>query len=1164
LIFKTAIKAVFLCLEKTMAESLGTLTVDMLARIGGFVDPLKVAEKQADTSSQKIVKSIDEVEIQSAKTSKAISVMAGSIKAALAGISVAQLISMADGYTQTAARIRNATDNAIEYDLVQKRLYETANSTFRSLGEAQEVYLGLAGGMKSLGYATQDTLDVSDSLSFSFVANAARADQAQSAIDSFSKSMATGKIDADAWISIVTAADNIIGDMSRTTGMTEAQVRKLGAEGKLSLQDLIKTLKETREQNKALADSMENSLSDGLTKLTNGVTRYVGELNMSLGATNSTAGALGILGDNIDIVANAVMVGAAYYAGTYIPSIVASTAAGYAKVAQLSQQILTENAAIVTERTMANQQIVNAQATLAQLAAEKALEVERMKAQISAQGRIASGLRMAEIRKIEAQVTRELATAEAALASAQGRIAVTSGAVMGLLTGPVGLGLTIAGVAASYLLLRDNTDKSTKSLNENGISVADVISKYNQLDEVQQRNQLRTETKTLQDLTEAYKDSERQLTAVTLSLYRSGEASADVAKQVSGLAMQYKQGELDATQLSAKINELSGVTAEGKSKVDAQAASVNKARTELLQQKNVTEAMISRNSELARSHDEAARAANNQANKVAQLTEKQKEYIDKVQSDSLREKYIQNQIQNGFSRERAEHQADARVSANMGFSAKDGAMPDAVSQAEAQAWQLKQTEKAREESAKRASDAARKFESDRNKAETEATNKRKQQAQEREQIQREYADRLRQIDLDLAADSKRISQASFSPEHTKAYLDVALNRSKLERALFIAEQEFEINQHRYTEEQKLEKESQINQLRINANYALNDEMVHAQLDAESERHAQALAWLRLEQNQRLNDASEAFQTDMQNMSAKYEFEREQIRLNNSITDQEKDQKIGASYRTQDLAMEESRQRAWLDLQNAVGLDSSATQAFEQRGEAIKSAYEWQLITQQEYQDAMLASEAEYFRAKADLGFRSSSDTLSGMTDLMASLLGEQSAGYKAMFAMSKAFAVAQALINAPKTFSDVYASVAAIPYIGPYLAPVMAGAAVAVQLAQVSQIKSTNLTGMAHDGIDYVPKEGTWLLQKGERVLSPKQNMDFTRSLTTQNQSKDNVILNINVPPGYTAVESRNANGEVTVDIVEKMVKQSWSNLNQANSFESKQMRNNIAAGRVR
>ncbi|MEM9994300.1 MAG: hypothetical protein AAGE79_09220, partial [Acinetobacter pittii] len=132
----------------------------------------------------------------------------------------------------------------------------------------------------------------------------------------------------------------------------------------------------------------------------------------------------------------------------------------------------------------------------------------------------------------------------------------------------------------------------------------------------------------------------------------------------------------------------------------------------------------------------------------------------------------------------------------------------------------------------------------------------------------------------------------------------------------------------------------------------------------------------------------------------------------------------------------------------------------------------------------------YAKEKAMLGVMSAQDTLSGMADLMGSLLGEQSAGYKAMFAMSKAFAIAKVLMNAPETFSETYKSVSMIPMIGPYIAPAMAAGAVAVQLAQAASIKSVNLTGMAHDGIDNVPKEGTWLLDGGERVLNPQQNKD--------------------------------------------------------------------------
>ena len=78
---------------------------------------------------------------------------------------------------------------------------------------------------------------------------------------------------------------------------------------------------------------------------------------------------------------------------------------------------------------------------------------------------------MAELKKIEAQVTRELALAEEALAVAQSRSAAAGAASVGigsrllsLLGGPVGIGITVASLAAGYLLMRDNTAEANKSL----------------------------------------------------------------------------------------------------------------------------------------------------------------------------------------------------------------------------------------------------------------------------------------------------------------------------------------------------------------------------------------------------------------------------------------------------------------------------------------------------------------------------------------------------------------------------------------------------------------------------------------------------------------------------------------------------------------------------
>ena len=120
-------------------------------------------------------------------------------------------------------------------------------------------------------------------------------------------------------------------------------------------------------------------------------------------------------------------------------------------------------------------------------------------------------------------------------------------------------------------------------------------------------------------------------------------------------------------------------------------------------------------------------------------------------------------------------------------------------------------------------------------------------------------------------------------------------------------------------------------------------------------------------------------------------------------------------------------------------------------------------------------------------------TMAGaMTDILAAAGDKSSAAYKTMFALSKAFAIAQATLNLTSAISQAMADPSALT---PAQKFANMAAIAAAGGALVSSIASATLTGMAHDGISNVPQEGTWLLQKGERVLSPQQNADFTNFL---------------------------------------------------------------------
>lgn len=231
----------------------------------------------------------------------------GTLAAGLAalglGLTINELIATSDATQQMASRLRNATDSAEEYNLVQERLLELANTTARPLMEAQEVYLATAGTMKSLGYSTNEILTLTDSLSLSFTHNATRADQAQSAQDALAQSLAKGSVDADAWMSIITGADNIVSDMAKSTGRAESEIRKLGAEGKISVNELTKALIDSRDRNFELGNGMENSTADAMQKVRNNITALIGQMNEQYNISSRLAGVIELLGGDLDWIA---------------------------------------------------------------------------------------------------------------------------------------------------------------------------------------------------------------------------------------------------------------------------------------------------------------------------------------------------------------------------------------------------------------------------------------------------------------------------------------------------------------------------------------------------------------------------------------------------------------------------------------------------------------------------------------------------------------------------------------------------------------------------------------------------------------------------------------------------------------------------------------------
>lgn len=185
-----------------------------------------------------------------------------------------------------------------------------------------------------------------------------------------------------------------------------------------------------------------------------------------------------------------------------------------------------------------------------------------------------------------------------------------------------------------------------------------------------------------------------------------------------------------------------------------------------------------------------------------------------------------------------------------------------------------------------------------------------------------------------------------------------------------------------------------------------------------------------------------------------------------------------------------------------------------------------------------------------------------MTSIAGMFFGENSRMQQAAFIMERTYAVQKALMNVKETYSNTFNALSAIPLIGPYIAMPGAVAASAIQVAQAAGIGSMaapSVAGIAHGGLDNVPAEATYLLQKDERVLSPKQNKDLVKFMSQgQNSSTGNITINNNSSAQVTA--TRGPNGEVTVEMVDKMMDKRFRRIGQANSLESKSIQRGTTA----
>lgn len=281
------------------------------------------------------------------------------------------------------------------------------------------------------------------------------------------------------------------------------------------------------------------------------------------------------------------------------------------------------------------------------------------------------------------------------------------------------------------------------------------------------------------------------------------------------------------------------------------------------------------------------------------------------------------------------------------------------------------------------------------------------------------------------------------------YIPLARARYEQEEKLIQMKFEYELVEHRLTEEQKLRFSTNIKEQEIKADADLTKEQRKLKLDALNDQFKQELSYIKLAKDQRIFHANEAMYSEMELIRKRYEFERQEIMQIQDL--EERSALLSGSYIRQSQEESSVRDNAISDYQGVMGYEENP---LIQQFEVLQKMRELDLLNEEAYQDAKLQLQA-----------KSTASYMEGMLGGFASLVDENSKTYAVLFAAQKAFAVAQAMLNIPAAYSKAYDAVVGTPYIGPYIAPAVGAAAAALQVAQAASIRSTSMQGYATGGL---------------------------------------------------------------------------------------------------
>ncbi|WJO30973.1 phage tail tape measure protein [Pseudomonas monteilii] len=430
------------------SRSLGTLTLDLIARIGGFQQGMDQAARSTQRSMGQVVRHAESASESVTGSFKAIAA------AAAAFLSVQQLVEYSQTWLGVQNRIKQVSETFDEFSKQSSTVFSIAQNSQSSLEATAELYQRIAASSGQLGTSQEKVAQVTQNISKAMSASGVSAEAAQGALVQLGQAFASGVLRGEELNSVLEQAPGLAQAIADGLGVARESLRSMGEAGKLTSKEVFSAiLSQTRSIDDAFARS-QTSVSGAFQVMENSAAKFFGTLDETLGITKSfvqTALSVSAAWDasGVESFTQVLKTGLYVALARVAAGFVNATGAKYldikatqeqlyanslaaagelrraeavkvgaaADVESAARAVASAKAKVTADRQVITSEIARFESVQAALASEKLLEAQRLQAQISDVGRQQSIARMVELRLTEVAITNQLAAAEAKLAT---------------------------------------------------------------------------------------------------------------------------------------------------------------------------------------------------------------------------------------------------------------------------------------------------------------------------------------------------------------------------------------------------------------------------------------------------------------------------------------------------------------------------------------------------------------------------------------------------------------------------------------------------------------------------------------------------------------------------------------------------------------------------